>query len=710
MRQNRLWMLGLLAAVAVTIGIAGCTMAPPPEPPVAKVEPKVDTMFGEERVDNYYWLRERGSDSANVFAYLEAENTYTDAVMGHTDDFVEELFQEIKGRIKETDLSVPVKRGDYYYYSRDEEGKQYKIYCRKKGSMDAEEEIVLDVNMLAEGKEFMSLGPYEVSPNHKLLLYGTDEMGNERYKLQVKNLETGEMYPEVVENVSSNATWANDNKTYFYTIVDDAWRPYQLYRHVLGTDPEKDVLVYQEDDEGFWIGVGRTKDDQYLFIGIGSKTTDEYRYLDANNPTGKFKMIRAREQGVEYSVYHHGDKFYIVTNADDAYNFKVMIAPDRKPGKKNWKELVPHLDEVKIDGLDMFENYMVTYGRKDGLRLLRVTDMTTDESHDIEFPEATYSVRGASNPDFKSELVRFTYMSLTTPQTVYDYSMKTREREVMKKREVLGGYNADDYQAERVFATADDGTQIPISLVYKKGMVKDGNNPLYMYGYGSYGNCDDPWFSSSRISLMDRGFIYAITNLRGGGEMGRKWYENGKMLNKKNTFTDFIDCGEYLCEEKYTNPDKLVIMGGSAGGLLIGAVINMRPDLFEVAIASVPFVDLMNTMLDESIPLTVIEYEEWGNPNIEEYYRYMNSYSPYDNITSQVYPHLLIQSSLNDTRVQYWEGAKWAAKLRAYNTGDNKLLLKTNMGAGHGGSSGRYDYLREIAFEYAFMLDCLGMN
>jgi len=710
MRQNRLWMPALFAAVAVTVGIIGCATAPPPEPPVAKIEPVVDTMFGEERVDNYYWLRERGSDSANVFAYLEAENAYTDAVMGHTDDFVEELFQEIKGRIKETDLSVPVKRGDYYYYSRDEEGKQYKIYCRKKGSMDAEEEIILDVNVLAEGKEFLSLGPYEVSPDHKLLLYGTDELGNERYKLQVKNLETGEMYPEAVENVSSNATWANDNKTLFYTIVDDAWRPYQLYRHVLGTDPEEDVLVYQEDDEGFWMGVGRTKDDQYLFIGIGSKTTDEYRYLDANNPTGKFKMIRAREQGVEYSVDHHGDKFYIVTNADDAYNFKIMTAPDRNPSKKNWEDLVPHLDEVKIDGLDMFENYMVTYGRQDGLRLLRVTDMTTNESHDVEFPEATYSVRGGANPDFNSELVRFTYMSLTTPQTVYDYSMKTRERTVMKKREVLGGYNADDYQAERVFATADDGTQIPISLVYKKGMVKDGNNPLYMYGYGAYGNCDDPWFSSSRISLMDRGFIYAITNIRGGGEMGRKWYENGKMLNKKNTFTDFIDCGEYLCEAKYTNPDKLIIMGGSAGGMLIGTVINMRPDLFEIAIASVPFVDVMNTMLDASIPLTVIEYEEWGNPNIEEYYRYMNSYSPYDNIAAQPYPHLLIQSSLNDTRVQYWEGAKWAAKLRAHNTGTNRLLLKTNMGAGHGGSSGRYDYLREIAFEYAFMLDCLDMN
>jgi len=707
MQKNRLQVLVLFGIAVALLAFIGCAQTPPPEPPVAKIEAKIDTMFGEERVDDYFWMRDR--DNEEVLAYLEAENAYTDTVMKHTDTQVEEMFQEIKGRIKETDLSVPVKDGDYYYYDREEEGKQYKIYCRKKGSFEAEEEILLDVNELAEGKEFIAIDPFEVSPDHQVLLYGTDEKGNERYTLHVKDLNTGELHLEVIETTSGNATWANDNKTFFYTIVDDTWRPYQLYRHTLRSDPKDDKLVYQEDDEKFWMGVGRTKNDQYLYIGIGSKTTDEYRYLDANNPTGEFRLVQPREQGVEYSVSNHGDKLYIVTNADGAYNFKVATSPVNKPGRENWKDLIPHSEDVKIDGIELFKNYMVLYGRENGVKIIRVTDMTTDETHKVEFPEPVYSYRGGANPDFRGEIIRFTYMSLTTPQSVYDYNMGTRERELMKKREVLGGYNQEEYQSERVFATADDGTQIPISMVYKKGMVKDGNNPLYLYGYGSYGHSMDPTFSSSRFSLLDRGFVYALAHIRGGGEMGRKWYENGKMLNKKNTFTDFIDCAEYLCEEKYTNQDKIAIVGGSAGGLLVGAVVNMQPDLFEVAVGAVPFVDVMNTMLDETIPLTVIEYEEWGNPNIEEYYHYMNSYSPYDNIKAQAYPHLLIESSLNDTRVQYWEGSKWAAKLRVLNTGDKRLLLKTNMGAGHGGSSGRYDYLREIAFEYVFILDCLNM-
>ncbi len=693
--------------VALVLSLSAAIWATDIEAPKAKIIPKIDTVFGEERIDNYYWLRER--DNPDVMAYLEAENAYTDEVMKHTEAFQEKLYQEIKSRIKETDLSVPFERGGYYYYTRNEEGKQYPIYCRKKGSLEAPEEIILDINQLAEGKEFMDVGAYDISPDQTLLAYGTDETGAERYDLRIKNLTTGELYPEVLEGISSNVTWAADNKTLFYTVYDQAWRPYQLYRHTLGTDRSEDVLIYQEDDELYWIGTYLTKDNAFLILAVGSNTTDEVYYLDATNPTGEFKVVHPREKGLEYSLTHHGDKFYITTN-DNAVNFKLVSAPVSDPRKENWTEVIPARDEVKIDGLDMFKNYMVVYERERGLQTIRVTDMTTDETYYIDFPEPVYSYGTHLNPEFNTNILRFTYMSLVTPNSVYDYNMKTRERELKKQREVLGGYNKDDYTSERVFATAPDGAQVPISMVYRKGLVKDGNNPVYLYGYGSYGSSMDPWFSTARISLMDRGFIYAVAHIRGGGEMGRPWYEDGKLLKKKNTFIDFIACAEYLIKEKYTKPEKIAIVGGSAGGMLIGACVNMRPDLFGVAIAQVPFVDVMNTMLDPSLPLTVIEYEEWGNPNIEEYYRYMDSYSPYDNVKPMAYPNLLIMSSLNDTRVQYWEGAKWAAKLRANNTGHDRLLLKTNMGAGHGGNSGRYDALKEVAFEYAFILDCMGIT
>lgn len=704
MLRKTLWLPALMLTAVVLL--ISCSSVPP-EPPVAKVEPKVDTMFGTVMVDNYYWLRDR--DNPEVIKYLEDENAYTEAVMAHTEALEEELYQEIKGRTKETDLSVPVKRGDYYYYDREEEGKQYSINCRKKGSLEAEEEILLDENVLAEGHEFMRVGAYVVSPDHSMLVYGVDYKGSERYTLKVKNLATGEILPDEIENTSGDVVWANDNKTLFYTVPNEAWRSYRLYRHTMGTDPTGDKLLYQEDDEKFGVWVYKTKNDKYVMMAIGSKITDEVHYLDAGNPNGAFKVIRPREEGIEYSVSQHGNKFYIRTN-DNAMNFKVVTAPVSKPGKKNWKDLIKHRDDVTISGLDLFKDYMVVYARENGLQIIRVTNLNDDATYSIDFPEAVYSYDTHGNPDFNSDLLRFTYTSLVTPQSVYDYNMKTRERELKKEREVVGGHNPEDYTSERIFATAGDGVEVPISLVYKNGLVKDGSNPLYLYAYGSYGASWDPYFSIARLSLLDRGFVFAIAHVRGGGEMGRKWKDDGKMLHKMNTFTDFIACGEYLIQEKYTNSDKMCAVGGSAGGLLVGAVVNMRPDLFNCIIAAVPFVDLMNTMLDASIPLTVVEYEEWGNPNEEEYFNYMMSYSPYDNIKEMDYPNILIQSSLNDTRVQYWEGAKWAAKLRAHNTSDNRLLLKTNMGAGHGGSSGRYDALRELAFEYAFVLDCMGID
>ncbi|KPL00182.1 MAG: protease 2 [candidate division Zixibacteria bacterium SM23_73_3] len=687
--------------------VVSCNHQVEVKPPVAKIEPKVDTLFGQQMVDDYYWLRERGNPE--VIDYLKAENAYTEAVMRNTQKLQDKLYEEMVSRIKETDLSVPVKRDDYYYYSRTEEGKQYKTYCRKRGSLEAEEEILLDVNQLAEGKEYMYLGVHEVSPDHRLLAYAVDTTGSERYTLRVKDLETGELHPDVIDSVSTSLEWANDNKTFFYTITDEAWRPFKLYRHTLGGDIENDVLLFHEKDDAFSLDIAKSKSMGYLYANLESMTTSEVHYLDANNPTGKFKLVHSRQQDLEYSLYHHGDQFYIVTN-DNAKNFKLMQAPLSDPSKKNWREVIPHRDSVKLDRIEIFRDFMVLYERENGLKEIKIKDFATGEIHRVEFPEPVYTYWPGWNPDYKSQLLRFTYTSFVTPNSVYDYNMKTRERELKKRKEVLGGYDPDEYESERIFATASDGARIPISMVYRKGINKDGNNPLYLNGYGAYGASVDPYFSSNRLSILDRGFIYARAHVRGGGEMGRHWYDDGKLLNKKNTFTDFVTVAEHLIGKKYTSSDRLVISGGSAGGLLIGAVVNMRPDLFRVVIADVPFVDLINTMLDPSIPLTVIEYEEWGDPNEKEYYDYMLSYSPYDNVEAKDYPNMLILAGLNDTRVQYWEPAKWTAKLRATKTDDNRLLLKTNMGTGHGGASGRYDRLKEIAFEYAFMFDVLGMK
>ncbi len=696
----------ILTIFIAAVVFSSCTVTEIPNPPVAKIEAKVDTSFGDIRTDNYFWLRQRG-DSA-VIAYLEEENAYTKAMMKHTESMQEDLYEELLGRIKETDEEVPVKKGDYFYYSRTEEGQQYKIYCRKKGSLEAREEILLNVNKIAEGHEYCAVGVYKISPSHQLLAYSIDTSGSETYDLYVKDLSTGKLYDDVIPNTSWTAEWGNDNQNIFYTIDDEARRPYKLFRHRLGDSVENDLLVYTETDEKFFLYIAKTKSKKYLLQYSESITTTEIHFLDADNPTGDFKIIHPRQQDMEYDIEHHGTDFYVKTN-DKAKNFKLMKTPVRSPGKSNWREVIAHRKAVKIENVEVFENHLVIYERENGLENIRILNLQTGDDHHIEFPEAVYGLRTQSNPDFESDQLRFMYYSMVTPKTIFDYNMNTKDRQLKKEYEVIG-YDKSLYETKRIFAEAEDGTQIPISIVYRKGFRQDGTRPLYLYGYGSYGASMEPSFSSNRISYLDRGFAYAIAHIRGGSEMGRYWYDQGKLLNKKNSFTDFITCAEYLIEENYTISSKLVIRGGSAGGLLMGAVLNMRPDLFEVAVADVPFVDVINTMLDESIPLTVTEYEEWGNPNDSVFYTYMKSYSPYDNVDAKVYPHLLITAGLNDPRVQYWEPAKWTAKLRANNLGDNWLLLKTNMGAGHGGASGRYDYLKDVAFRMAFIFDRLEIN
>lgn len=674
--------------------------------PVAKVIAKIDTVNGEVRKDNYFWLREKSNPE--VIAYLDAENAYTAAVMKHTEGRQKALYDEMLARINETDLDVPEKRDDYYYYTRTEEGKQYPIHCRKKGSLDASEEILLDPNALAKGHDYFDIGVFKISPNHQLLAYSVDTAGSEEYTLYVKDLKSGALFKDVIAGTSTGMEWANDNKTLFYNTLDPAKRPFKLFRHQLGADPKQDSLVYHEPDEAYFLNIYKTRSNAYLLISLESQVTSEVRYLAADNPTGAFAIIHPRQHEMEYRVDHNGDQFYIVTN-DNARNFKVMKAPVGNPSKANWTEVIAARDSVKVDDIDAFADHLVIYERQDGLKRIRIKNLRGSDDHYVDFPEPVYTFNAGRNPEYKTSTFRFTYNSLVTPRSVFDYDMNARTRVLKKQYEVKGGYDPAQYMSERVFATATGGVRVPISLVYRKGMVKNGTNPLLLYGYGAYGISSDPNFSSNRLSLLNRGFVFAIAHIRGGGEMGRPWYEDGKLLHKRNTFTDFIACAEYLIAQKYTSKEKLAINGGSAGGLLMGAVTNMRPDLFHTVIAHVPFVDVINTMLDESIPLTVIEFEEWGNPKQKESYDYMRTYSPYDNVTTKEYPNLLITAGLNDPRVGYWEPAKWTAKLRALKTDHHLLLLKTNMGAGHGGASGRYDYLKEIALDYAFLLDRLGM-
>ncbi len=677
-------------------------------PPLAKKLPKVDTLHGERREDDYYWLREKANPE--VIAYLEAENAYTAAVMKPTEPFQESLYKEILARIKQTDLSVPVRDHGYYYYSRTEEGKQYPIHCRKKGSLDAPEQVVLDLNELAKGQKFMALGAFAVSDDGNLLAFSTDNTGFRQYALHVKDLRSGEVLPDHAEKTTS-AAWAADGKTLFYTVEDAAKRPYRLYRHRLGSTAADD-LVYEEKDELFAIHVHRTRSRAFLLLDSDSHTTSEARYLPAGKPGGDWRVIAARQHEHEYGVEHHGDRFFIRTNSGGR-NFRIVSAPVNDPRRENWKEIIPHSKDVMIEGMACFAKHFVLLTRENGLQQMHVMPLGPGEvraGRRIEFPEPTYAVFQGANPEYDTTTFRFNYQSLVTPPSVFDYDVATRQRTLKKQTEVLGGYDPKQYQSERIYATAADGEKIPISIVYKKGLKRDASAPLLLNGYGSYGISVNPAFNSNRLSLLDRGMVFAIAHIRGGGEMGKAWHDNGRMMQKKNTFTDFIAAAEHLIAQKFTSKDRLVITGASAGGLLMGAVTNLRPDLFHAVVALVPFVDVINTMLDTSLPLTVGEFEEWGNPQDTAAYEYMRMYSPYDNIERKNYPAILVRTSLNDSQVMYWEPAKYVAKLRGMKTDHNLLLFKVNMAAGHGGSSGRYDALREAAFDYAFILKQVGIT
>jgi len=679
-----------------------------PRPPVARIVPRADTTLGDVRIDNYAWLRDDRRQDTAVIHYLEAENRYTQAMMRHTEPLQERLFQEMRGRIKETDLSVPERIGEYYYYSRTEAGKQYPIHARKRGSLTAPEEVLLDVNQMAEGKRYFSLGAQSVSPDAHLLAFATDTSGAERYTLMVKDLRTGQILADRLPNVNGSVEWAADNRTLFYGTSDAANRPNRVMRHVLGTNPAGDAVVGEEPDELYRIGIGRTKDRRFLLINTSSFDASEVRYIDASRPMDAFRVIRPKTANVLYDVEHHGDRFLITTN-EGAPNFKLMWAPDADPRRESWRELVPASDSVLLDGIDVFRDYLVLYQRQNALRKIHVVPFAGGAAYDVDFPEPIYTYRGARNPDYDSRVLRFTYTSLVTPPAVYDYDLASRTRQLMKATEVPG-YDPSLYASERTWARAQDGTMVPISLVYRKPFVRDGSRPLLLYAYGSYGSSTDPAFSTNNLSLLDRGVVYAIAHIRGGQEMGRQWYEQGRLLNKMNTFTDFIASAEHLVGQRYTSRERLAIRGGSAGGLLMGAVVNLRPDLFRAVVADVPFVDVINTMLDASIPLTTGEWLQWGDPHKPEFYGYMKSYSPYDNVRATTYPAMLVTAGLNDPRVGYWEPAKWVARLRATKTDRNPLLLRTNMGAGHGGASGRYDALRETAIRYAFILDQLGVG
>ena len=676
-----------------------------PQPPVAKKLPKVDVLHGDRRVDDYYWLREKSNPE--VISYLEAENAFTAAVLKPTEAFQESLYKEMLARIKQTDLSVPVRDHGFLYYSRTVEGKQYPIYCRKTLAPDAPEQILLDLNDLATGQKFMDLGSYTVSSDGNLLAYSTDNTGFRQYTLRVKDLRTDQLLPDRIEKTVSVA-WAADNKTLFYIVEDHAKRPYRLYRHALGsTDP--DPLIYEEKDEKFSLDVERSRSRAYLFLASESLTASEVRFLPAATPDAAWKLIAPREKDHEYEVDHRGDRFFIRTNSGGR-NFRLVSAPAADPRRENWQEVIPHRPNVMLAGMDFFADFYALFEREDGLPRLRITSFKDAQSHRIEFPEPTYSASPGQNPEYDTKTFRFNYQSFITPSSVFDYDMDKRTRTLLKQTEVLGGYDPSQYQSERLWATASDGARIPISIVYRRGLKRDGSAPLLLYGYGSYGASMSATFSSNRLSLLDRGVTFAIAHIRGGGELGKPWHDQGRMMHKRNTFTDFIASAEFLIAQKFTAKDRLAITGGSAGGLLMGAVTNMRPDLFKAVVSLVPFVDVLNTMADSSLPLTVAEFEEWGNSANKAEYDYMKTYCPYTNLEKKSYPAILVRTSLNDSQVMYWEPTKYVAKLRSLKTDTNPLLFKTNMAAGHGGSSGRYDYLREVAFDYSFLLSQFGLT
>ena len=696
----------ILSSSSLALALAVSITTPAAPPPAAKKVSHMQTLHGDTLNDDYFWLRER--ENPEVRKFLEAENAYTDQVMRATEPFQKALYEEMLARIKETDLTVPYRDRGWYYYSRTEKGKQYPIYCRKKGSPEAPEEVYLDVNELAKGERFMSVAVRAVSDDGRLLAYTTDNTGFRDYTLWIKDLTTGKLSPEKVARVSSVA-WAADNKTLFYVTTDPAKRPFRLYRHIVGADPASDARLYEEKDERFRVGAYRSRSGAYVFFPVESHTTSEWRYIPATEPSAEMRLIAPREQEREYSVDHRGDLFYIVTN-DKGRNNRVVTAPVSSPGRENWKELVPHRDDVMLEDIDLFADWGVFYERQDALPRIRVMNFKSGDVDLLDFPEAIYSVSPSNNREFDTQTLRIDYESFTTPPSVYDVDMATKQRKLLKQQEVLGGYDPSLYTSERRYATASDGTKVPISVVYRKGFVADGKAPLLLTAYGSYGAPSDAEFRSTRVSLLDRGVVFAVGHIRGGGDLGKKWHDQGRMLNKKNTFTDFIACAESLIADKYTSRDRLVIEGGSAGGLLMGAVTNMRPDLFHAVVTHVPFVDVINSMLDESLPLTVGEFEEWGNPKIKEQYDYMKSYSPYDNLAAKDYPAMLVKTSFDDSQVMYWEPAKYVARLRTLKTDKNPLIFKINMAGGHGGSSGRYDRLKETAFDYAFMLTEMGIE
>lgn len=686
---------------------------PDAKPPIAEKQNHIREIHGEKVNDPYYWMIDyfkKGKDSTKVVNYLTAENAYLETMMADTKQLREKLFKEMKARIKEKDESVPVFKNGYYYYSRTETGKQYFKYCRKKGSLSAPEEILLDVDQMAEGKAYYAATGFSISPDNSKLIFGVDDVSRRQYSLFLKDLNTGKITDLGIKNTEGNAVWAADNQTIFYTAKNDVTLlSEKIKRHTLGTDPSKDAVVYEEKDNTNYIGVGKSKNEKYIMIYSSATTSSEVRYLPADDPNGGFKVFQPRMKDVLYDITPLEDKFLITTNKD-ALNFKVMETPINKTGVENWKDLIPHRKDVLMLGIDEFKNFLVFSERQNGLSQLVIQDRKTQKKEFLKFDEPAYMIRSMNNPEYNTDNFRFAYTSMITPSSQYEQNLVTGKRTLLKQQEVLGGYDKNLYTTERVFATAKDGTKIPVSIVYKKNFEKNGKNPLLLYGYGSYGNSMEATFSSTRLSLLDRGFAFAIAHIRGGQEMGRQWYEDGKMMKKINTFTDFIDAGEFLVKEKYTSPEHLYAQGGSAGGLLMGAVVNMKPELWKGVIAQVPFVDVVNTMLDESIPLTTNEYDEWGNPNNKDAYFYMKSYSPYENIQKKNYPNILITTGLHDSQVQYFEPAKWAAKLRDMKTDKNAVLLKTEMAYGHGGASGRFDYLKDVAWDYAFLLKLEGIT
>ncbi|MGB5361256.1 S9 family peptidase [Eudoraea sp.] len=676
--------------------------------PTAKRIPVKLVKHDDVRVDDYMWLNQR--ENKEVLAYLEEENNYYDALTNHTKSFQVELFEEMKGRIKEDDSSLPYKLNRYWYITRYEIGKEYPIYSRKKGNLDSAEEIIFNCNELAEGHEYFNLRGVTVSPDNKLAAFGTDTISRRQYHIQIKNLETGQIYKDKIDNTTGSAVWANDNKTLFYTKKDPlTLRSDKIYKHILGQPVEEDELVFHEQDDTFNTFVYKSKSKKYIIIGSYSTLTSEFQVLNADNPNGDFKLFSKREIGLEYSIYHFENNFYILTNRDKATNFKLMKVDEKNTSSENWEEFIPHSPDILLEDIEIFKDYYVLTERDNGLSKLKITKWDDSESYHIPFDNETYVAYPYVNPDFDTDIFRYVFNSMTSPYAIIDFNMSTKVKEIKKEQEVLGGkFDKANYRSERIWANARDGVKVPISLIYHKDTKLDGNSPLLQYGYGSYGSTSDPYFSTARLSLLDRGFVYAIAHVRGGEYLGRPWYEDGKLLNKKNTFTDFIDCSQFLIEKKYTSKDHLYAYGGSAGGLLMGAIVNMAPDLYNGVIAAVPFVDVITTMLDDSIPLTTGEFDEWGDPNKKEYYDYMKSYSPYDNVIAQDYPNILVTTGLHDSQVQYWEPAKWVAKLRAFKTDKNELFLYTNMDAGHGGASGRFEALKETAKEYSFLIDLEG--